>query len=193
MECVALSSRCCHALASIPLTRQISARHAVRPISVRLHRSAGFLGPQKGLLQALVHQSRYGSSLCSRRKTIAALAAEDDKEDTNAGPWSVRNDFDKDYVLVSEDAEELEREIQKVEQENQLLRSRLAEVDKFAKETVEERKDKIDVDHPRLDARPPQGSAEPTISAQAVATPSSSQQSSVPGKICIIPGLRLLF
>lgn len=122
---------------------------------------------------------------------MAALAEE---EKPNAGPWFVRNDYDKDYVLVSEDADEIEKEIQKVEQENALLRNRLAEVDKHAKETVEGRKDKIDVDHPRLDARPPQGQAEQVKteqavseeqvrSEQAVATPPPAQESAPPSKI----------
>eukprot|EP00897_Mesotaenium_endlicherianum_P002200 jgi/Mesen1/2007/ME000147S01096 len=84
---------------------------------------------------------------------ILAVSAGEDPD--QAGPWAVPNDFPEPYVLVSTDPDEIELEIKKIENENELLRKQLEKVSAGPTDIAQERKAVIDVSRPRAGAQPP--------------------------------------
>eukprot|EP00898_Chlorokybus_atmophyticus_P005620 jgi/Chlat1/6059/Chrsp4S06337 len=82
----------------------------------------------------------------------------------SAAPWAVSNDYE-DYVLVSQDAEDISAEVAKLQKENEALRRRLQQAIPAAQkqsqnpypseQTLAAIAEAVDVQRPRRAARPP--------------------------------------
>lgn len=135
----------------------------VSPFSSQHFRGSAckFLAGEAGL-KALSPAERKLVKKERSRNTVAVSLDEDpspaqaSSSTQEAPPVSVReSDYPEDYVLVSDDPEEIEKEIRRIEEENKLLREKIAIATAESIEIAEGRKDKIDVTRPRMNAEAP--------------------------------------
>eukprot|EP00245_Coleochaete_scutata_P010037 TRINITY_DN344_c0_g1_i1.p1 TRINITY_DN344_c0_g1~~TRINITY_DN344_c0_g1_i1.p1 ORF type:complete len:711 (+),score=138.83 TRINITY_DN344_c0_g1_i1:151-2283(+) len=137
------------------------------------------------------HGRRRGSQVQKSLHVRASKATEPLGQDSNtAGPWVVKNDFDDEYVLVSDDPDEVQKEINRMEMENEVLRKKVEDLNKFAASEAKGRQENIDKSRPRLGAVPPSAPGE-VMSEAKVATAVMEAVSEIDGRRDVLENARL--